>query len=80
MTILAPTARLAPAPGRCCRTFNTLLCSLVLRLIRAQNDPVKDRLRSCLLAQTDERLRESLGFSEVDISTLRSSQFPSTKD
>jgi hypothetical protein len=51
-----------------------------LRLIRAQNDPVKDRLRSCLLAQTDERLRESLGFSEVDISTLRSSQFPSTKD
>jgi hypothetical protein len=72
MTILVPIARLAPAPGRC--------CSLVLRLIRAQNDPVKDRLRSCLLAQTDERLRESLGFSEVDISTLRSSQFPSTKD
>jgi len=64
MTILVPTARFAPAPSRC--------CSLVLRLIRAQNDPVRDRLRSCLLAQTDERLRESLGFSEVDIRTLRS--------
>ena len=72
MTILVPTARLAPTPSRC--------CSLVLRLIRAQNDPVRDRLRSCLLAQTDERLRESLGFSEVDIRTLRSGQFSPTKD
>jgi hypothetical protein len=74
MTILVPTARLAPAPSRC--------CSLVLRLIRfqndAENDTVRDRLRSSLLAQTDERLKESLGFSEVDIRTLRSGQFPPT--
>jgi len=74
MTILVPPARLAPAPSRC--------CSLVLRLIRFQNDTendtVRDRLRSSLLAQTDERLKESLGFSEVDICTLRSGQFPPT--
>jgi hypothetical protein len=70
MTILVPAARLALARSRC--------CSLVLRLITAQNDPVRDRLRSCLLAQTDERLKESLGFSEVDICTLRSGQFPPT--
>jgi hypothetical protein len=74
MTILVPTARLAAAPSRC--------CSLVLRLIRFQNDTendtVRDRLRSSLLAQTDERLKESLGFSEVDIRTLRSGQFPPT--
>jgi hypothetical protein len=72
MTILVPTARFASAPSRC--------CSLVLRLIRAQNDPVRDRVRSCLLAQTDEHLRESLGFSEVDIRTLRFGQFAPTKD
>ena len=70
MTILVTTARLAAAPSRC--------CSLVLRLIRFQNDTVRDRLRSWLLAQTDERLKESLGFSEVDIRTLRSGQFPPT--
>jgi hypothetical protein len=72
MTILVPTARFASAPSRC--------CSLVLRLIRAQNDPVRDRVRSCLLLQTDEHLRESLGFSEVDMCTLRSGQFSPTKD
>jgi hypothetical protein len=72
MTILVPTARFASAPSRC--------CSLVLRLIRDQNDPVRDRVRSCLLLQTDEHLRESLGFSEVDICTLRSGQFSPTKD
>jgi hypothetical protein len=72
MTILVPTARFSSAPSRC--------CSLVLRLIRAQNDPVRDRVRSCLLLQTDEHLRESLGFSEADIRTLRSGQFSPTKD
>ena len=45
--------------------------SLVLRLIRAQGDPAKQRLRGYLLAQTDDRLRDSLGLTAEDISALR---------
>jgi hypothetical protein len=63
MTISVAPTSFAPAPSRC--------SSLVLRLIRGQDDPVRRRLRAYLLAQSDERLRESLGFSELDIRTLR---------
>ncbi len=45
--------------------------SLVLRLIRAQDDPAKRRVRDYLLAQTDSRLKQSLGFSDNDILLLR---------
>jgi hypothetical protein len=62
-------------------TVRKLLCtekptragsSLVLRLIQAQNDPAKGRVRDYLLAQTDKRLKESLGFSEAELRLLRS--------
>ena len=72
MTIFVSTTKIAPAPRRC--------SSLVLRLIKAKNDPVKHRLRAYLLTQTDERVRESLGFSELDIRALRSGLFSPTKD
>ena len=72
MTMFVSTTRIAPAPRRC--------SSLVLRLIRAKNDPAKHRLRAYLLTQTDERMRENLGFSELDIRALRSGQFSPTKD
>ena len=45
--------------------------SLVLRLIRAQDDPAKRRVRDYLLAQTDNQLKQSLGFSDNDIRLLR---------
>jgi hypothetical protein len=46
--------------------------SLVLRVIQAQNDPAKRRVRDYLLAQTDKRLKENLGFSDADLHVLRS--------
>jgi hypothetical protein len=63
MTTSVAPIRLAAAPSRC--------SGLVLRLISAQDDPVKRRVRAYLLAQSDERLREGLGFSELDIERLR---------
>jgi transposase len=43
----------------------------VLRLISAKNDPAKRRLRDYLLAQSDKRLKESLGLSDGDLRALR---------
>jgi hypothetical protein len=66
MTILVPARRqpgVEPAVSRC--------SNLVLRLIRAQNDPAKRRLRDYLLEQSDDRLKASLGFSDIDIRVLR---------
>ncbi|MGA7323709.1 MAG: hypothetical protein WBX25_04320 [Rhodomicrobium sp.] len=67
MTILVPSVRMQAGHehSRC--------SSLVLRLIRAQDDPVKRRLRDYLLAQPDDRLKQSLGFSANDIHLLRES-------
>ena len=45
--------------------------SLVLRLIRAKNDPAKRRVHDYLLALSDKRLKESLGLSDGDLRALR---------
>jgi hypothetical protein len=66
MTIIVPTPRQA-----CVERTANRCSSLVLRLIRAQNDPAKRRLRDYLLEQSDDRLRASLGFSDLDIRVLR---------
>lgn len=67
MTILTPLTRMLAGLERA----DGQRSSLVLRLIRAQDDPAKHRLRDYLLAQTDERLKQSLGFSDSDIRILR---------
>jgi hypothetical protein len=54
--------------------------SLVLRLIRAHDDPAKRRVRDYLLAQTDDRLKKSLGFSDSDICALRRGRFSLAKE
>jgi hypothetical protein len=67
MTILIPSARMRAGHER----TDGRRSSLVLRLTRAQDDPVRRRLRDYLLAQTDDRLKQSLGFSDNDIRLLR---------
>ena len=67
MTILIPLALMLAGHER----TDGRRSSLVLRLIRAQDDPVKRRLRDYLLAQTDNQLKQSLGFSDNDILLLR---------
>jgi hypothetical protein len=47
-------------------------------LIRAQDDPVKRRVRDYLLVQNDDRLKQSLGFSDNDIRLLRANTAPRT--
>jgi hypothetical protein len=77
MTILVPATRQAGIERTASRCS-----SLVLRLIRAKNDPVKRRLRDYLLEQSDDRLRANLGFSDNDICVLRGGgelQHPSGK-
>jgi hypothetical protein len=54
--------------------------SLVLRLIKAQDDAAKRRLRDYLLAQTDDQLKKSLGFSDGDIRALRKGRISSAKE
>jgi hypothetical protein len=44
--------------------------SLVRRLIAAENDPAKLRIRACLIALDDERL-SGLGLTSEDIAILR---------
>jgi hypothetical protein len=76
MTLLVPPSQMLASLERTAQRRSRL----VLRLIRAQEDPVKHRLRNYLLAQTDDRLKESLGFSEDDILELRGGQCPLPKD
>jgi hypothetical protein len=51
-----------------------------LRLIRAQNDPAKCRIRDFLLALSDGQLKEGLGFSGDDICALRMSPYALPRD
>jgi len=44
---------------------------LVHRLVRARNDPGKERIRTCLLNLTDAQLRLGLGLALEDIAVLR---------
>jgi hypothetical protein len=67
MTILTPITRMLAGFER----TDGQRSSLVLRLIKARDDPAKRRLRDYLLAQTDDRLKQSLGFTDSDIRVLR---------
>ena len=76
MTILIPgTRQLGDATVTACPRS-----SLVLRLIRAQNDPAKCRIRDFLLALSDGQLKEGLGFSGDDICALRMSPYALPRD
>ena len=50
--------------------------SLVRRLVQAQDDPAKHRIRAWLCDLNDEQL-SSLGCTSEDIAVLRSTQTPS---
>jgi hypothetical protein len=45
---------------------------LIRRLVRARNDPGKDRIRMWLIELDDAQLRSSLGLTPEDIAVLRS--------
>jgi hypothetical protein len=47
------------------------LSGLVKRLIRARNDAAKATVLARLLRHSEERLRNSLGFTDADIAALR---------
>ncbi len=51
------------------------LSALVRRLISAREDAAKSKIHRYLTQQTNEQLRESLGFSDDDIGALRAGQF-----
>ena len=57
-----------PAPGS----------SLVRRLIRARNDPGKERIRMWLIELDDAELRSGLGLTPEDIAALRASSLTSS--
>lgn len=59
--IARPTLR--PAPMR--------RAALVTRLTRPGLDPAKRRIRAQLMLQSDEQLRDGLGWSRVDIDAFR---------
>jgi hypothetical protein len=44
---------------------------LVRRLVRARNDPGKERVRMCLLHLDDAQLQSGLGLTVEDIAVLR---------
>jgi hypothetical protein len=48
--------------------------SLVRRLVRAQNDPAKLRIRAWLRDLNDEQLSGSLGLTSDDIAVLRGTE------
>jgi hypothetical protein len=50
--------------------------SLVRRLVQAQDDPAKQRIRAWL-RENDEQLSSSLGLTPEDIAVLRGTQMPS---
>ena len=45
--------------------------ALVRRLVRAQNDPGKERIRMWLINVDDAQLRSRLGLTQEDIAVLR---------
>ena len=51
--------------------------SLVRRLVRAKNDPGKERIRMWLIALDDAELRSGLGLTLEDIAALRASSLTS---
>jgi len=51
------------------------LSALVKRLISARQDAAKSEIHWHLTQHTDERLRESLGFTNDDIRALRAGKF-----
>jgi hypothetical protein len=48
--------------------------SLVRRVVQAQDDPAKQRIRAWLREIDDEQLSSSLGLTSEDIAVLRSTQ------
>ena len=58
-----------PAPGS----------SLVRRLIRARNDPGKERIRMWLIDLDDAELRSGLGLTQEDIAALRAASLASSR-
>jgi hypothetical protein len=52
--------------------------SLVRRLVRARNDPGKERIRTWLVELDDAELRSSLGLTPEDIASLRESSLRSS--
>ena len=57
-----------PAPGS----------SLVRRLVRAKNDPGKERIRMWLIELDDAELRSGLGLTQEDIAALRAASLTSS--
>jgi hypothetical protein len=47
---------------------------LVRRLVRARNDPVKERIRMWILDLADAQLRSGLGLTSEDITVLRAAR------
>jgi hypothetical protein len=52
--------------------------SLVRRLVKARNDPGKQRARAWLCELSDEQLSSRLGCTPEDIAALRGTQTPSS--
>jgi hypothetical protein len=52
--------------------------SLVRRLVQAQDDPAKHRIRAWLCDLNDEQLSSGLGCTSDDIAVLRGTQTPSS--
>ena len=68
MTIQFSRQGMAAPPARCLKAKS----SLVRRLIQAQDDPGKQRIRAWLREIDDEQLSSSLGLTPEDIAILRS--------
>lgn len=54
--------------------------ALVRRLVQAQNDRSKQRVRALLCDLTDQQLSSGLGCTSEDIAVLRGAQTPSATD
>jgi hypothetical protein len=52
-------------------SFPTPTSGLVRRLVRARNDPGKERIRMWLLGLDDARLQSGLGLTPEDVDVLR---------
>jgi hypothetical protein len=50
--------------------------SLVRRVVQAQDDPAKQRIREWLIALDNEQLSSRLGLTSEDIALLRGTQTP----
>lgn len=53
--------------------------SLVRRLVRAKNDPGKERIRMWLIDLDDAELRSGLGLTQEDIAALRAASLASSR-